>query len=90
MPVLQFIEYRRRAVAVVIGAGQAVVSEHVPDGERAIVHAMCVYAMEVAAGDRPGPYRDDAAERHATTLLLKARHANAGAACSSHSRLRAR
>lgn len=65
---MQFIYRRGRPVAVVIGR-RAAVSEHVGEREWPLVAAMCVYAIEVAVGQRPGPYRDEDAEQHAEAVV---------------------
>lgn len=62
---LQPIEFEHRVVAVVIGTDHAAISDRVPQDRRQLVQRMCVYALEIASGERPGPYRDKDAERHA-------------------------
>ena len=44
-------------VAVVI-ADQAIITDGVPASELPAVKAKCLYAMEIAAGERQGPYTD--------------------------------
>ena len=58
------IIYRGRLAAVVI-AGQAVLTEELPEPEEGTVKAMCLYALEIAAGQQPGPYTDDDALEYA-------------------------
>jgi len=42
-------------VAVTVGADEATLSASVATRDLALVQAMCVYALEIAAGERPGP-----------------------------------
>jgi len=52
---VQPIVHNGRLVALVVD-GQAIISERVPKPEQWTVKAMCLYALEVAAGRLPGPY----------------------------------
>ena len=54
MTTIQLITHNNRPAALVAG-DTAIVADHVADTDRARVQAMCLYAMEIAAGDRPGP-----------------------------------
>ena len=54
----QPISYNGEVVALVVG-GQAIVPKALPEPDRQTVKAMCLYALEVAAGARPGPYTDE-------------------------------
>lgn len=65
MPIIQLIELEGEPVAVTVGADRAVISEHVTRSSRSTVEAMCVFALQIAAGERPGPYRATEAERWA-------------------------
>lgn len=65
MPTIQVIEHRGRPAALVV-AGQAIIAEHLCGADRRTVQAKCAFALEIDAGDRPGPYEDAAAERFAT------------------------
>ncbi len=67
-PIVQMICRQGQPVAVTVGADEATLSADVASRDRALVQAMCVYALEIAAGKRPGPYRDDNAERYANLL----------------------
>ena len=69
MAALQFVYFEGQPVAVVGGNGVAV-SDQVSAEDVATVHGMCVYALEVFAGERPGPYRDEDALKYARMLLL--------------------
>lgn len=64
MTQLQIIQFNGQPVAVTVGAREAIISESVGPRDRATVEQMCAYALEIAAGKRPGPYRDhDALKR---------------------------
>jgi hypothetical protein len=58
------ITYHGPVVAVVVG-DQAVIAEELTGSARRIIEAKCLYAMQVDAGDLPGPYRDRDAEDYA-------------------------
>jgi len=60
----QQITYNGEVVAVVI-ADQAVIPKALPAEDRKTVEAMCLYALEVAAGQHAGPYSDDRALAYA-------------------------
>lgn len=65
MPIIQLIELDGEPVAVTVGADRAVISDRVGGGSRALVEAMCLFALQIAAGERPGPYSGADAERWA-------------------------
>ena len=78
MKTIQLITRNDRPVALVAG-DTAIVADHVADHDRARVQAMCLYAMEIAAGDRPGPYADELAEQYADrAIALRSRNARRG------------
>jgi hypothetical protein len=52
-------------LAAVVVAGQAVVLEALSEADEQTVKAMCLYALEVAAGRQPTPYTDEQALAHA-------------------------
>jgi hypothetical protein len=66
---MQQIVYRGRLSAVVL-AGQAIVDDTLGAGELRHVLAMCLFALEVQAGDRPGPYCEQAADAYACSALV--------------------
>ena len=61
---VQKIIYNGRLAAVVV-ADQAIIVDELPDDEERTVKAMCLYALEVAAGRERGPYSDERALRYA-------------------------
>lgn len=60
---IQIIELDGRPVALALG-DEAILADHITDDDRPIVAGMALYAIEVQAGTRPGPYSDADAERH--------------------------
>lgn len=68
---LQKIIYDGRLAAVVL-ADQAILTDPLPEPEERTVKAMCLYALEVAAGLRPGPYSDERALQYARRAGLGA------------------
>jgi len=64
MSELTRIVYNGRLAAVVI-ADQAILTDPLPLEEERTVKAMCLYALEVAAGIQPGPYTDQRALAYA-------------------------
>ena len=64
MPEIQIISLRGRSAAIVAG-DSAILAEHVPDELAAHVQAKALYALQIQAGELPGPYTDAAAERYA-------------------------
>jgi hypothetical protein len=58
------IIYNGRLAAVVL-ADQAILTDLLPDGDEYTVKAMCLYALEIAAGVQPGPYTDEKALEYA-------------------------
>lgn len=49
------------------------------------VQAMCLYATEIAAGDRPGPYTDELAEQYADrAIALRSSNTRRGRRRSVH------
>ena len=66
---LQPIIHDGRLAAVVI-AGHAIIDDRLEAAQHRHVQAMCLFAIQIADRERPGPYTDTAAERyarHATT-----------------------
>jgi hypothetical protein len=69
---LQKITHNGRVVALVV-ADQAIVLDGLGEDEERTVKAMCLYALEVAAGRERGPYSDDRAFGYARRASLEAR-----------------
>jgi len=65
---IQPIEHDGHVVALV-ARGRALISEELAGGALALVRAKCLYALEVRAGERPGPHSDEAAESYAQRAL---------------------
>jgi hypothetical protein len=57
MPGLQQIIHNGKLAALII-AGQAIIDDTLADEQRRQVQAMCLYALEIQDGQRPGPYSD--------------------------------
>jgi hypothetical protein len=68
MEFVQQIIYRDRLAAVVIGE-EAVIEDGLSVEALLDVQAMCLFAMEVAGGEHPGPYSD----RRAAAFAAQAR-----------------
>lgn len=51
--------------AALVMGDRAIIADRLTGLERALVEAKARYALEIAAGERPGPYHDSDAERHA-------------------------
>jgi hypothetical protein len=59
---VQPITYRGQIEAVVIGEEATVIDDgRLDEGQALDVRAMCLYAVEISAGERPGPYSDEQA-----------------------------
>lgn len=67
---LQKIVHNGRVAALVV-ADQAILSEGLKENEERIVKAMCLYALDVAAGLQPGPYSDERALQYAWRAALE-------------------
>jgi hypothetical protein len=65
---IQVIELGGRPVALALGE-EAIIADHVAGEDRSIVAGMALYALEVQAGARPGPYADADAERYARRAI---------------------
>ncbi len=68
---LQQITHNGELVAIVL-AGQAIIDDTLPASERSKVQAMCLYALEIQAGELPGPYTDDKAHAYARAAARQA------------------
>lgn len=60
----QQITYNGEVVAVVVG-DEAIIQKALPAEDRRTVEAMCLFALEVAAGLHAGPYSDERALKYA-------------------------
>jgi hypothetical protein len=67
---VQKVIYRGRLAAIVI-ADQAILTDPLPKPDERTVKAMCLYALEIAAGLRPGPYTDENALSYAPRAALE-------------------
>ena len=65
---IQIIELHGRPVALALG-DQAILADHITDDDRPIVAGMALYAIEIQASARPGPYSNADAERYARREL---------------------
>jgi hypothetical protein len=61
---IQPIVHYGELAAIVVG-GQAIIPDEVPKTERVAVQAKCLYALEMASGQLPGPYTDAGAAAYA-------------------------
>ena len=68
MVTIQPIEHHGHVVALVAGC-RALIGDELAGDALALVRAKCLYALEVQAGERPGPYSDEAAARYAQRAL---------------------
>jgi hypothetical protein len=71
MSELQKIIYNGRLAAIVL-ADQAVIPDGLAETEERTVKAMCLYALEIAAGLQPAPYTDERALEYARRAALGA------------------
>ena len=67
---MQKIIYNGRLAAVVL-ADQAILTDPMPEHDECTVRAMCLYALEIAAGIHPGPYSDERALQYARRAELE-------------------
>jgi hypothetical protein len=68
---MQKIVYNGRLAAVVL-ADQAILTDPLPEPDERTVKAMCLYALDVAAGLQPAPYTDERALQYARRPGLEA------------------
>ena len=71
MVTIQRIEHDGRLVAMV-GGGRALIAGGLTADVDAVAQAKCLYALEVQAGQWPGPYTNAAANRYAERALMRA------------------
>lgn len=64
MSEFQAITYKGEVAAAVI-ADNAILVERLAPADRYTVELMCLYAMQVITGERPGPYTDEQALAYA-------------------------
>ena len=81
---IQIIDLHGQPAAIAI-AGTAIIAQHVPDALLAHVQAKALYALQIQAGERPGPYTDADAEHYARAAAA-ARTAHATPSCAGRSR----
>ena len=68
-----------RPVELVAG-GRALIGDELAGRALALVQAKCLYALEVQAGERPGPHSDDVAMRSARSRIVTQHTCAPGAA----------
>ena len=64
MKTIQIINLHGKPAAIAVN-GVAVIAQHVPAAALALVQAEALYALEIQARERPGPYTDTDAENYA-------------------------
>jgi len=64
MKTIQIINLHGKPAAIAVN-GAAVIAQHVPAAALALVQAKALYALEIEACERPGPYTDTDAENYA-------------------------
>jgi hypothetical protein len=67
---MQRIVYKGQLAAIVL-ADQAIIPEGLAETDERTVKAMCLYALEIAAGLQPGPYSDERALEYARHAALE-------------------
>jgi len=67
---VQPIIHQGQLAAVVVG-GLAIIEDTLTDRTHQHVQAMCLYALEIADRQRPGPYHDAAADAYAQAALAQ-------------------
>ena len=60
VPRVQLIHYQGRLAGLVVGE-EAIIEAGLAGEEQLDVQAMCLFAIELAAGERPGQYSDERA-----------------------------
>jgi hypothetical protein len=68
MSAITKILYQGRLAAIVL-ADQAILADELSEQDERTVKAMCLYALEIDAGLRPGPYTDERALQYAQAAL---------------------
>jgi hypothetical protein len=59
------IIYKGRLAAVVLADQAILTGDMLSEPDERTVKAMCLYALEIAAGQQPGPYTDENALEYA-------------------------
>jgi hypothetical protein len=72
MVTIQPIEHEGRVVALVVG-GLAIIDDELAGAAVAVVRAKCLYALQVASGERDEEYSDALAARYAERATAGAR-----------------
>jgi hypothetical protein len=67
---IQPIIHRGQLSAVVVD-GLAIIEDTLTEAAHRHVQAMCLYALEIADHERPGPYNDAAADAYAQAALAQ-------------------
>jgi hypothetical protein len=65
MKAIQIIELDGRVAALALGEEEAVIRDDLTKTDRRRAQIKALYALQIAAGERPGPYTDAGAERYA-------------------------
>jgi hypothetical protein len=76
MIAIQQIRHDGDVVAWVVGS-RAVITSGLDGDALDLVRAKSLYALEVQAGERPGPYTDGAATAYARSAMNRRRHGGA-------------
>jgi hypothetical protein len=80
MVTIQPIHHDGEVVAFAVD-GCAVISGGLADDAFDVVRAKCLYALEIATGERPGPYTDGAATAYARSAMERRPHHGTPGAC---------
>lgn len=81
MTAIQIIELDGRPAAIVAGE-QAIIPAQLTGHAREHVAAKALYALQIASGERCGPYTDDDAEAYARGVAAPRQHATSARARS--------
>lgn len=73
MKTIQIIDLDGQPAALAAG-GAAIIAEHVSPPLLAHVQAKALYALQIQAGERPGPYTDTDAEHYARAAAATSSH----------------
>lgn len=67
MKIIQIIDLDGQPAAIAAG-GRAIITDRVPPNQLAHVQAKALYALQIQAGNRTGPYTDHDAEQYARDI----------------------